>query len=216
MKKKVKEDLELNQNETYEVELPKVFEPESKPEPQHEQEQDNEPTLRKVEVLANLANSIKDKNVQKAMLALPDGKIILSIFKEAVNLKINQVMTGQMEQKIGEGIDSLSDSIGYLSSNINVLQSLAQKTQDFFVHLHKSPLIEVLKTLSENLNKAKENPNPYQQVQPNIIAQPQTPVSNDFESQVEQTPKFTKQRSGSGPGPAPTAPPRGSGDIQFW
>ncbi|MEM4379209.1 MAG: hypothetical protein QXL01_00790 [Thermoplasmatales archaeon] len=177
-------------------------------------------TLRKVEVLSNLANACKNKDVVKAIRSLPDGEIILKIFVQAMQLKINQIMTGQQEQEIIDGLD-------VIRNNIESVDMMARKLQEFFVHLHQSPLVEVLRTLSNNLlSRSKPEPqqNPYQQSMtqsaPQAPQQPNTQVSPYYESQIEQTPKFTQQRRAQNQNPnsnegAPTAPPRFS-PVNGW
>lgn len=212
-------DCATSHNE-YEIPLPKVFQETEKKQIQEEIESD--PTLRKVELLANLANSIKDKTIQKSILALPDGQIILNVFKEAINAKIGLIMASQIESQVNNWIGEVSDNIFNLNNNINNLNTLSEKIQNLFVYLHKSPLVDVLIALTESLNKTKLEQNTYQnQHQQTNSSAPtsKTSVSPYFESQIEQTPKFTKQRKenqNSGVGPALTAPPRGSDDIGFW
>jgi hypothetical protein len=212
----------------YEISMPKVFEEAIASQPKvatprvfmnnneiETQELEN-PTLRKVEVLSNLANACKNKEVIKAISALPDGKVILNIFITAIQQKIDQIMTGQMESQVMAAIDQIKNNINNISDSMISVNNLAIKMQEFFVHLHKSPLVDVLKSLSENLNNMpKTNSNPYFQAQAGVTPGSSSinQVSPIYESQIEQTPKFTKQRAETNP--APTAPPRDSG-ILSW
>jgi len=177
-------------------------------------------TLRRVEVLTNLANACKSREVLKALGNLPDGELILRIFVDAMQTKINQVMSGQEQAQVQESTENIRD-------NLDVVMSLADKLQTFFVQLHQSPLVNVLGSLNKNLEaKAAQPvmmqpPNPYQQPpqqgqwQQPPQGQPPQGVSPYYESQIEQTPQHTQKARANPNGGAPTAPPRGGG-INSW
>jgi len=197
--------------------------PQPQAQPRRQQQELQTPqsnTLRRVEVLTNLANACKSREVLKALGNLPDGELILRIFVDAMQTKINQVMSGQEQAQVQESAETIRD-------NLDVVMSLADKLQTFFVQLHQSPLVSVLGSLNKNLEaKAAQPmmmqpPNPYQQPQQGQWQQPpsQPPqgqqVSPYYESQIEQTPQHTQKARTSNNGPAPTAPPRGGG-INSW
>lgn len=195
--------------------------------PQLQIEEDDVPqsqTLRKVEVLSNLANACRNKEVVRALKALPDGQIILSIFTEAIQSKINQIMTGKEEQQTIGATEIIRD-------NVDSVLNMASSLEKIMVHMHQSPLIQVLQALTTNLSKPRapeqpQYPPQYSQQQPPQQLQPQgqpapmapspgTPpgVTPYYESQIEQTPKFTQSRKQNSP--APTSPPRGDG-FNSW
>lgn len=174
-------------------------------------------TLRRVEVLANLANACKNQAVLKAINALPDGPVILKIFVEAMQIKIQQVMSGQETEETYDMAENIRN-------NLDVVVSLSDKLQNFFIQLHQSPLVQVLGSLNKNLETksvAQVAPqNIYQQQQPyksdsNTTPPPGQNVSPYYESQIEQTPRHTENARNSN-GPAPTHPPRESWGIPSW